>query len=323
MAVTARANSNIAFIKYWGNADHDLRLPLNPTLSMNLEGLYTETTVTWDDNLTADNLELNGKPSTQDALNRVTGYLGQIRARYGITGYASVISSNNFPTGAGIASSASAFSALALAATRAAGLELDEAELSALARLGSGSASRSVPTGFVEWHAGDTHETSYAESIAPSDHWPLLDIIAIVSAEHKPTGSTQGHRLADTSDLQAGRLAHIQDRFDRCRQAVLDRDFATFAEVVEKDSDLMHAVMMTSNPPLFYWEPASLALMEAVRRSRAEGLNVCYTLDAGPNVHCLCTAEDAEAVEARVKSVEGVLDVRVAGVGKGARIISS
>lgn len=144
-----------------------------------------------------------------------------------------------------------------------------------------------------------------------------------MSAEHKPTGSTQGHRLADTSDLQAGRLANIQDRFERCRQAVLDRDFATFAEVVEKDSNLMHAVMMTSDPALFYWEPASLALMDTVRRSRADGLDVCYTLDAGPNVHCLCTVEHAEAVEKRIKAVDGVMDIRKAGVGDGARIISS
>jgi len=323
MPATARANSNIAFIKYWGNADHDLRLPLNPTLSMNLDGLYTETTVTWDENLTADTLNLNGKPADKNALERVAGYLDQIRTRYGVSGHASVTSMNNFPTGAGIASSASAFSALALAATHAAGLKLEEAELSALARLGSGSAARSIPGGFVEWHVGNDHETSYAESIAPPDHWPLVDIIAIVSAEHKPTGSTQGHRLADTSDLQAGRLANIQDRFERCRQAVLDRDFATFAEVVEKDSNLMHAVMMTSDPALFYWEPASLALMDTVRRSRADGLDVCYTLDAGPNVHCLCTVEHAEAVEKRIKAVDGVMDIRKAGVGDGARIISS
>lgn len=99
MPATARANSNIAFIKYWGNADHDLRLPLNPTLSMNLDGLYTETTVTWDENLTADTLNLNGKPADKNALERVAGYLDQIRTRYGVSGHASVTSMNNFPTG--------------------------------------------------------------------------------------------------------------------------------------------------------------------------------------------------------------------------------
>ena len=323
MSVTAHANSNIAFIKYWGNADHDLRLPLNPTLSMNLDGLYTETTVEWQADLSADTLQLNGKVAEEAALQRVTTYFDQIRARYGVTGRAIITSKNNFPTGAGIASSASAFASLALAATRAAGLQLDEKELSTLARLGSGSAARSVPTGFVAWQAGDSHETAYAESIAPVDYWELVDVIAIVSTQHKPTGSTQGHKLADTSDLQPGRLQHIQDRFYRCQEAILNRDFPAFADVVELDSNLMHAVMMTSHPPLFYWQPASLQLMETIRRSRAEGLNVCYTLDAGPNVHCLCTADDAVVVQERVQAVDGVIEVRTAGVGTGACIIDS
>ena len=323
MPTQARANPNIAFIKYWGNADHDLRLPLNPTLSMNLDGLHTETTVTWTQDQPRHTLELNGQPAGAVALDRVSGYLDQLRVRYDIDGYASVVSANNYPTGAGIASSASAFAALALAATHAAGLSLDEAELSTLARLGSGSASRSVPEGFVEWHAGDSHETSFAESIAAPNHWPLVDVIAIVSTEHKATGSTQGHRLADTSDLQVGRLANASKRFEICRRAVLERDFEAFANVVEADSNLMHAVMMTSRPPLFYWQPTSLHIMDYVRRSRAEGLEVCYTLDAGPNVHCLCTAGSAKAVEQSIRDTEGVVDVRVAGVGAGARIINS
>lgn len=314
---TARANSNIAFIKYWGNTDSTLRLPVNGSVSMNLEGLYAETTVEWQPTLTADVFELNGAEPQSAAYQRLTGYLDGIRARYGIEGFAIVKSRNNFPMGVGIASSAAAFAALATAATHAAGLTLSSRELSTLARLGSGSASRSIDAGFVEWYAGDSHETSFAESIAPVDHWDLVDVIAIVSAEHKKTGSTEGHQLADSSPLQGARIQDAQRRLEICRRAILERDFATFADVVELDSNIMHAVMMTSNPRLLYWQPSSVALMHAVPQWRLDGLQVCYTLDAGPNVHCLCLAKDVDTVRDLVQNITGVQDILVAPVGRG------
>jgi diphosphomevalonate decarboxylase len=203
----------------------------------------------------------------------------------------------------------------------AAGAILSERELTTLARRGSGSASRSVPTGFVVWHAGDHHETSFAESVAPPQHWDLVDVIAVVSSEHKSVGSTAGHHSASTSDLQAARVAGAAERLAVCTQAILDRDFAAFAEVVEHDSNLMHAVMMTSRPPLFYWQPASLTVMGLVRAWRQMGIDVCYTLDAGPNVHCICAVGSADEVSQRLHKLPGVLDVRVARAGTGAVVI--
>lgn len=320
-AATARAHSNIAFIKYWGNLDDGLRLPANPSLSMNLDGLYTETTVTWDGSLTADTLLLNGQAAAEAARQRVAGHLDALRQRLGLTGYARVESANNFPMGAGIASSASAFAALTVAATAAAGLDLPEKELTVLARLGSGSASRSVPDGFVVWYTANTHEGGFAQSIAPADHWQLVDVIAIVSDEHKAVGSTQGHHSAATSDLQAARVEGAPARVVACQEAVINRDFAALAAVVEHDSNLMHAVMMTSRPPLFYWQPASLTVMACVRQWRAEGLRVCYTLDAGPNVHCICAAEDAPVIAERLVALAGVRQVFQAGPGAGARVV--
>jgi diphosphomevalonate decarboxylase len=199
---------------------------------------------------------------------------------------------------------------------------LSEAELSRLARRGSGSASRSVPGGFVEWGAGESDEDSYAFSIAPPEHWDLADCVAIVSSGHKKTGSTEGHALAGTSPLQGARVADAPRRLESCRRAILERDFEAFAAVVELDSDMMHAVMMTSSPGLFYWQPASLAVMASVREWRGSGLPVCYTVDAGPNVHVLCPREQAEGVERRVRETPGVQDVLVAGVGGPARIVS-
>jgi diphosphomevalonate decarboxylase len=319
---TARACANIAFIKYWGNADNHLRLPANGSLSMNLDGLYTETTVRWSVGFREDTLVLNGQPAAAAARERVAEHLGALRARLGLAGFAAVESVNNFPMGAGIASSAAAFAALTVAAVHATDMELSERELTTLARLGSGSASRSVPAGFVEWYAGETHDDSYAESFAAPDYWNLVDVIAVVSGEHKAVVSSRGHQSANTSDLQAARVHGAEERLAVCKNAVLSRDFITFAEVVEHDSNLMHAVMMTSRPPLFYWLPATLTIMESVRVWRAEGLQVCYTLDAGPNVHCLCMSDDAAEVEARLRATPGVEAVLVACPGSAARVIS-
>lgn len=321
---TARAHANIAFIKYWGNRDEDLRLPENSSLSMNLDGLYTETTVIWDDRLETNRLILNNQLEVGQALTRVVKHLNHLRERVSsLPKHATVISSNNFPMGAGIASSASSFAALTVAAMGAAGIALPEKDLSSLARLGSGSASRSVPAGFVEWHKGDNHESSYAESIAPSNYWDLVDVIVVVSDSHKKVGSTEGHQSAHTSDLQPGRLIHINERLKVCKNALLNRNFPDFAEVVEEDSNLMHSVMMTSRPPLFYWQAASVTIMQEVKQWREDGLQVCYTLDAGPNVHCICIRKDVTQVIERIKSLSGILDIRVAGVGRGAHLVNS
>ncbi|RMG76165.1 MAG: diphosphomevalonate decarboxylase [Chloroflexi bacterium] len=320
--ITARANSNIAFIKYWGNLDDNLRIPANPSISMNLDGIHTTTSVRWDDRLASDKLVLNQTETTGQALERVSQHLDIIRQRAGIHTYAEVISSNNFPMGAGIASSASSFAALTVAAATAAGLTLSERELTTIARLGSGSASRSIPTGFVQWHQGTDHESSYAESITEPDHWDLRDVIAVVSHAHKEVGSRQGHTTANTSDLQAARVAGATKRLEVVKQAILNRDFATFADVVEYDSNLMHAVMMTSRPPLFYWQPATLTVMEKVRQWRQDGLEVCYTLDAGPNIHCICTAQAASTVAAELRQLDDVQDILIAKPGTGVLIIS-
>ena len=318
---TAIACPNIAFIKYWGNRDDLLRLPSNGSISMNLDGLYTQTQVTFDPSLAKDELILNG-PSTQGpALRRVSTFLNLVRERAGLQLHARVESSNNFPMGAGIASSASAFAALALAASTAAGLELSEKDLSRLARGGSGSACRSIPGGFVEWQAGQDDETSFAFSIAPPEHWSLADCIAIVSQEHKPTGSALGQALAYTSLLQAPRLADAPRRLEICRRAILDRDFSAFAEVVELDSNLMHAVMMTSNPPLFYWQPATLQVIQAVIQWRQEGQPLCYTIDAGPNVHVLCLELHARQVKESLEQLPGVEKVLIAMPGGSARLL--
>ena len=320
---TAQAHPNIAFIKYWGNRDNTLRLPLNGSISMNLDGLYTRTTVSFQPSLPYDELIINGHEVTGAGLERVSYILDLVRGMANIKDRAEIMSENNFPSGAGIASSASAFAALALAGSKAAGLNLSEPELSHLARRGSGSASRSIPGGFVEWQAGIADEDSFAFSIAPVDHWKLVDCIAIVSASHKQTGSTEGHSIAPTSPLQAARVADAPRRLELCRKAILNRDFNSFASIVELDSDMMHSVMMTSTPALHYWKPASLAVMNAVRQWRVEGIQACYTVDAGANVHVICPEAEAHAVDKRLREIKGVEDVLVARAGGAAKIVGN
>lgn len=322
-SATAIANPNLAFIKYWGNRDHALRIPVNGSISMNLAGLHTRTTVAFDAALAQDVVVLDNAAGSPQASRRVVEHLDRARALANINTRAHVDSQNNFPSGTGIASSASGFAALTLAACAAAGLQLSERELSILARQGSGSASRSIPPGFVEWQAGTNNGDSFAFSIAPPDHWALTDCIAIASREHKKVGSTGGHALAHTSPLQEARVADTPRRLRLCREALLQRDFEKFAEVVEEDSAMMHAIMMTAQPPLYYWLPPTLAIMQAVREWRAGGLPACFTIDAGPNVHVITLAEHAAQVERRLRAIPGVLEVLTAAPGGGAELIQT
>ncbi len=321
ITATAVACANIAFIKYWGNRNNDLRLPVNGSVSMNLDGLFTRTTVSFQPSLPLDELIINGHSVVGKGLGRVTYILDLVREKAGLKMNAEVISENNFPAGAGIASSAAAFAALALAASKAAELGLSERELSILARRGSGSASRSIPAGFVEWQMGSGDDDSFSFSIAPVDHWNLVDCIAVVSTAHKKTGSTEGHAIAGTSPLQNARIEDAPGRLEICRDAVLNKDFEAFANIIEHDSDMMHAVMMTSKPPLMYWQSATVEIFHQVREWRAGGLPAGYTVDAGPNVHVLCLGEYAKEVEKRLRELPGVSDVLVAGVGGGAKIV--
>jgi len=317
---TAVACPNIAFIKYWGDRDPILRIASNGSISMNLGGLKTCTQVTFDRALTHDKLAINDIQQAGQALERVSAHLDRVRQLSGIETRARIESENNFPAGAGIASSASAFAALSLAASTAAGMSLSETELSRLARVGSGSACRSIPAGFVEWQAGTTDEDSYAYSIASPGHWDLVDCIAIVSQEHKDVGSWQGHAIADTSLLQADRVMDATRRLAECRAAILQRDFERLAEISELDCNLMHAIMMTSSPRLIYWMPTTLSLVQAVLVWRKSGIPVFYTIDAGPNVHIITIKGWTNKVLELISQITGVKEALLAHPGGAARL---
>ena len=321
MSATAIAHPNIAFIKYWGNRDEGLHLPLNGSLSMCLDGLTSTTTVRFDPSLKADELRLDSLPADEISLARVSSFLNNIRGLAGKNLYAQVESVNNFPAGAGIASSASGFAALALAASAAIGLSLSEQELSRLARLGSGSACRSIPGGFVAWLPGSTDLDSYAVSIAPPEHWQLFDLVTILDRGHKSTGSASGMALAHTSPRLGQRLAELPARLAACKQALLACDFEAFAELVEADSQSMHAVMQTSTPALKYTLPLTELILASVTSWRKQGYAACATVDAGPNVHVLCLPEAKSFMLQALHAIPGVLEVLVSQPGGPARLV--
>lgn len=320
-SASAIAHPNIAFIKYWGNRDANLRLPENGSISMNLQELTTRTQVTFDPNLPQDIFDLNGHRQSGPASQRVIAHLNLMRGLRGVGIKAYVKSESNFPEGAGIASSASAFAALTMAGIRALGIELHERDLTRLARRGSGSACRSIPSGFVEWYRGSNDVDSYAVSIAPPDHWDLTDHIIVIDEKHKTVGSTEGHDLAKTSALQPARILDADKRIERCRESIQNRDFDLLAETIEMDCNMMHAVMMTSTPPLFYWTPVTLEIMRAVRSWRKTGIPVAYTIDAGPNVHVICESEVADVVKEKLAKCSGIKEILTTHPGDETRLL--
>jgi diphosphomevalonate decarboxylase len=322
LSATARAHPNLALIKYWGNRDEALRLPANASISFNLSGLETITSVAFEPRLTADSIEIDGLPAQGAAGERVVRHLDHIRALSGQRARARVDSRSNFPAGTGIASSASAFAALTVAACAACGLSLPEDHLSRIARLGSGSAARSIPDGFVALETGARDEQAFAHSLAAHTHWDLVDCIALVSRAPKSVGSSEGHRRAATSPLQPARVEDAPRRLEACRRAIQEKDLLQLGDVVEQDCLLMHSVMMTSRPSLLYWLPVTVHILHQVREWRSHGLAAAFTIDAGPNVHCLCEAASLEQVVSGLSHIPGVGEVIVCHPAPGATRIS-
>ena len=323
MKATCRATSNIAFVKYWGRLDDQQRLPMNTSVSMNLDAATTLTTVAFDPDLDSDTMHRKSLQLDDKQAARVFKHIDRIREMAGIQTRVMIATQNNFPMGAGIASSASAFAALTVAAASAAGLELDTKTLSILARQGSGSASRSIPAGFVVWHKGTDSASSFAEQIAPTTHWDLHDLIAVTQTEHKTTGSTAGNALVNTSPFNEKRVELAMSAAKDVRNAILKRDFTQLGERMEAEAIRLHMIAMTSVPPIYYWNATTMRIILAVTTWRSQGLECYFTIDAGANVHVIAQAADAAVVEKRLQAMEGVQDVINSGVGEGAKLIKA
>lgn len=282
---TARAHANVAIAKYWGKRDTSLNLPFVDSVSFNIADLQSETTAIWDEDDFRDALTINGWQIPAHKMGRIQRILDDIRARKGWSKRCILHSKNNFPHSTGLASSASGFAAAAMAATKAAGLNDSESELSKLARLGSGSASRSIPGGWVRWYAGnkDDGSDSYAESIAPANHWPLHVFVVQISDVPKDVSSTEAMARCQHSPYWPVYLEQAAKAADIATTAIIQKDFAALRDAMHSNAFQLHALTLTCNPPICYFAPKSLELVRHVMRS-CKGLGICCTMDAGSNI---------------------------------------
>lgn len=319
----ARANANIALIKYWGKADDELIIPTTSSLSLTLDGLSTRTEVTFmDTTFGSDELIVDDQPRTGKALARVSKLLDLVRERSGIESPAQVNSYNTVPYGAGLASSSSAFAALAGAAFAAAGLALDRKHISQVARRGSGSACRSVYGGLVQWHAGHDDLSSYAEPVETD--MDLALIVVLVSAQEKYISSRQAMRhTVSTSPLYQAWVEQSKEDLQQALDAVKVNDLTALGEVVEANALGMHAAMFAARPAVSYWLPETVMALDAVRQIRSDGLNAWATLDAGPNIKVLTSGEQAVTVANMLRKWLPGVNIQIHKPGSGLQIFDS
>ncbi|MFO0616494.1 MAG: diphosphomevalonate decarboxylase [Polyangiaceae bacterium] len=322
---TALAHPNIALAKYWGKQPFGHNLPAVPSLSVTLDGMSTETTVTFDDGLADDELVLNGSPASGTPLARVKGLLDRVREAARVGARARVTSANDFPTASGLASRASAFAALALAASAAAGLSSTPAELSDLARRTSVSSARSVFGGYVELPVGAPGDTYLpASEVAARDHWNLAIVVAVTREGAKDVSSSDGmaHTRA-TSPYFKGWMESAPETFARVRAALLAKDLRALGEAAEHSALAMHAAALAARPAVLYFTPATVAAIEGVHRLRRDGVTAYATIDAGPHVKVITTLEETDRVAAFMEAVPGVLRTIRTRPGGPARLVAS
>lgn len=323
---SAIAHPNIALIKYWGKAsDPHFNEPAVSSLSITLDTLQTHTRLYFDSALQKDELILNGVENPKK-LVRVSKNLDKLRTLARCDLACRIETDNNFPTGAGLASSASGFAALVSAGNHALKLQLSLQQQSMLARAMSGSAARSIEGGFVKIALPDALEhqahfgSAFAEQVAPPEHWPLEVCVVIVSEQEKTIGSTEGMELSrQTSPFYQSWLEGNDEDVKTAEKLVRDKDFEKLADLSEFSCLKMHAMAMASQPGLLYWKGLTLTLMHEIRALRASGLPVFFTVDAGPQVKAICAPGYGDKVAECLSSLDGVKGLIRCGLGRAAK----
>lgn len=324
-SATVQAHPNIALVKYWGKREASLNLPMTGSISLTLAPMLTRTTVSFEPGLTEDRVWLNGAPADEKTVQGVSKQLARIRTRAGVPLHARVETVNDFPTAAGLASSASGYAALTMAAAEALELRWSRQELSVLARQGSGSACRSLHGGFVEWKEGQELDgsDSCAIPLAPSVFWPLAVLVAVIEAGPKPVSSREAmQRTVKTSPFYGGWIERVNEDLPIMRQAIARRDLEQVGTLAERNCLSMFATMLGAAPPVQYWRPGSVAAMQTVQQLRAAGTGAWFTMDAGPNVKVMCLPGDMPAVREALCQTPGVTQVLEGFVGGPAERIS-
>jgi diphosphomevalonate decarboxylase len=326
-AVTARSNVNVALVKYWGKRDPVLNLPATGSISLTLDGLSVDAQVGFGGAAygPGDEVTIDDEPARGSERERLVRFLDLVRAEAGCVGSsARVVTRSSVPRGAGLASSAAAFAALAVASTRAAGLRLEAPALSALARRGSGSAARSIFGGFVEWHRGDRPDgsDSIAEPLLEPLDWDVRVVVAITHGGPKAVSSRDGMARAAASPLYPAWVAGAASDLGEARAAIRARDLEALGQLAEHSALKMHAVGLAARPPLLYWRGATVECVHRVWELRAGGTPAFVTIDAGPQVKVLCTPGDAAVVADALRAVVGVERVVTCAPGDGTRVLA-
>jgi len=327
MKASAIANPNIALVKYWGKRNKELMLPNNGSISMTVSDMTTHTTVDFDEKYENDVLIINGeemRPGQEDYDDYMGAFMKVVREMTGNQTKVKVVSKNTFPTAAGLASSASGFAAVALAVSKALGLPTDPKSISMLARRGSGSASRSASGGFVEWHRGELEDGSdcFAEQIAPPEHWSEFRMVTVITTtKEKKVKSRAGMKQTVANcPYYSSWLETVNDDLDKIRQGILDKDFTAVAKTAEMNCLKMHATMITTDPPIIYWNPVTMRVIHSVMDWRDEGMETYFTIDGGPQVKIMCLEKDVEEIQRHLQEIEGIEQVLICKPGEGARL---
>lgn len=317
--ITARAHTNIALVKYWGKENEELIIPANSSLSLTLDEFYTDTSVKFDESLNSDAVILNGKV-INDA--KITKFMDIIRQKTNINTFAHIESTNHVPTSAGLASSASAYAALAAAGSKAAGLNLNEKDLSRLARRGSGSATRSIFGGFSAWNKGNDDESSYGYSIEDPVRMDVNMIAIILDNQPKKISSRKGMKLSiETSPYYQSWIQQTTTDFQTIKNAISDNDFTTLGKTAELNAMRMHSLTLSSDPSYLYINADSLEVINMVKELRESGIECYYTMDAGPNVKIICQSDNIAVITNKLSDKFYSEQIKISGPGEGIKYL--
>lgn len=318
MKKTARAHTNIALIKYWGKKDARLRIPLMSSLSMTLDKFYSDTSL---EEAEENVFYLNRRKQTSAASQRVFNYLELLQKKFGVRGHLKVNSINHVPTAAGLASSSSAFAALAASFCDFYQIKLDQAELSRLARLGSGSASRSIYGGFAIWQKGCDDQSSYAYSLEENPQMDLHLLAIELNQQPKKLSSTKGMQLAQTSPFFDPWIARNEFELKEMVKAIKDNDFEKLGSLAELNANEMHAVNLSAQPGFTYFLPDTIRAIYLVHQLRQTGTECYYTIDAGPNVKVLTPLKNVKEIEKSFRSEFNNVKMVDASFGPGVTLL--
>lgn len=317
--ITARAHTNIALVKYWGKENEELIIPANSSLSLTLDEFYTDTSVHFDESLSSDEVTLNGKVIEDE---KITKFMDIIRKKSNINAFARIESTNHVPTSAGLASSASAYAALAAAGSKAYGLNLSQKGLSRLARRGSGSATRSIFGGFAAWNKGTDDESSYGYSIEDPVKMDINMIAIILDNQPKKISSRKGMKISiKTSPYYQSWIKQTTADFQIIEEAIKENDFTTLGKTAELNAMRMHSLTLSSDPSYLYINADSLKVINMVKELRENGVECYYTMDAGPNVKIICQSDKISAITDKLSDKFSNDQIKVSGPGEGIKYL--